>query len=45
MLQWFPGIILRPITLPLDEILQVLPLFVEVYLQHLCDLVEVNPIY
>jgi hypothetical protein len=43
--QWFPGIILRSITLPLDEVLQVFPPFVEAYLQHLCNLVEVNPVY
>jgi hypothetical protein len=28
--QWFPGIVLRPITLPLDEVLQALLPFVEV---------------
>jgi hypothetical protein len=43
--QWFPGIVLGPITLPLDEVLQALSQFVEVYLQHLCDFVEVNPVY
>jgi hypothetical protein len=43
--QWFPGIILGPITLPLDEVLQALPPLVEVYLQHLCDLIEVKPVY
>jgi hypothetical protein len=43
--QWFPGVILGSITLPSDEVLQALTCFVETYLQHLCDLVEVHPIY
>jgi hypothetical protein len=29
----------------LDEVLQVLPPFVEAYLQHFCDFVEVSPVY
>jgi hypothetical protein len=45
MFQWFPGIVFGPITLPSDEVLQALPPFVEAYLQHLCDLVEVNFVY
>jgi hypothetical protein len=45
MFQWFPGVILRSITLLPDEVLQALTLFVEAYLQHLCNLVEVYPIH
>jgi hypothetical protein len=45
MFQWFSGVILGSITLRSDEVLQVLTPFVEVYLQHLCNLIEVHPVY
>jgi hypothetical protein len=45
MFQWFPGVVLGSITLPSDEVLQALTPFVEAYLQHLHNLIEVHPVH